>query len=228
MLKGVASFVENPSAPSFWGLFWLTAGLGFVHAAGPGHAKTLLAASVLDRRRGFFSGLAFAFVFTLTHLADVAILVLLTKYVFEAFDPGPYMIAVQRFGSVGLVALSAYLLFKVFTASKESAETPPAAPLRAMPGWKDVFAGFFAGLAPCAFGWGIFLVLFSLGKIAWAIPLLAALGLGIFACLFLVLSVTYFLRGRIFSFVPAIARGSSAISAVVMSFVAIYMLFVVW
>ena len=115
--------------------------------------------------------------FTVTHLADVAILVLLTKYVFEAFDPGPYMVAVQRFGSVGLVALSAYLLYKAFAVSEESAETPPAAPLRAMPGWKDIFAGFFAGLAPCAFGWGIFLVLFSLGKIAWAIPLLSALGL---------------------------------------------------
>lgn len=78
--------------------------------------------------------------FTLTHLADVAILVLLTKYVFEAFDPGPYMVAVQRFGSVGLVGLSAYLAYKAFAVSEESAETPSAAPLRAMPGWKDVFA----------------------------------------------------------------------------------------
>lgn len=194
----------------------------------------MLAASVLDRRRGFFSGLAFALVFTLTHLADVAILVLLTKYVFEAFDPGPYMIAVQRFGSVGLVGLSAYLVYTAFAVSKtgdvskESAEIQSTVPFRAMPGWKDVFAGFFAGLAPCAFGWGIFLVLFSLGKIAWAIPLLSALGLGIFACLFLVLSVTYFLRERVFVSVPFLARKSSIVSAVAMSCVATYMLFVVW
>ncbi len=55
VLKSVAQFAEEPSGTGFWSLFFLTAALGFVHAAGPGHAKTLLAASVLDRRRGYFS-----------------------------------------------------------------------------------------------------------------------------------------------------------------------------
>ncbi len=227
MLKGVAKFVQDPSAPGFWSLFALTVGLGFIHAAGPGHAKTLLAASVLDRRRGFFSGLAFALVFTVTHLADVAILVLLTKYVFEAFDPGPYMLFVQRFGSFGLVGLSAYLCFRAYRDWKNPVAVPDAE-FRAMPGWKDLLAGFFAGLAPCAFGWGIFLVLFSLGKIGWALPLLAALGLGIFACLFFVLCVTYFLREKAFGFAPSFARKSSVLSALAMTAVTAYSLFLVW
>lgn len=106
---------------------------------------------MLDRRRGFFSGLAFALVFTVTHLADVAILVLLTKYVFEAFDPGPYMIAVQRFGSVGLVILSAYLIRRAYLDTKAPEKPVVETEFRTLPGWKDVFAGFFAGLAPCAF-----------------------------------------------------------------------------
>lgn len=51
VLKGVAEFADEPTGVGFWSLFFLTVALGFVHAAGPGHAKTLLAASVLDRRR---------------------------------------------------------------------------------------------------------------------------------------------------------------------------------
>ncbi|MFB0965279.1 MAG: hypothetical protein QMC36_06415 [Patescibacteria group bacterium] len=35
VLKGVAKFANDPSATGFWGLFALTVGLGFVHAAGP-------------------------------------------------------------------------------------------------------------------------------------------------------------------------------------------------
>lgn len=226
VLKGVTKFVGSPTAPDFWSLFALTAALGFVHAAGPGHAKTLLAASVLDRRRGYFSGLAFALVFTVTHLADVAILVLLTKYVFEAFDPGPYMLAVQRFGGFGLVGLSAYLCYRAYR--DWNSAPAPETPFRKFPGWRDVLAGFFAGLAPCAFGWGIFLVLFSLGKIGWALPLLSALGIGIFACLTLVLTVTYFLREKAFFFAPGLVRRSSAVSAFAMSAVTVYALFLIW
>lgn len=225
VLRGVAKFADAPSATGFWTLFLLTAVLGFVHAAGPGHSKTLLVASVVDRRRGFWSGIAFAVVFTITHLADVAILVLLTKYVFEAFDPGPYMLAVQRFGSLGLGTLAIYLAYRAY---RDWGKNAPEAEFRTMPGWKDVFAGFFAGLAPCAFGWGIFLVLFSLGKIGWALPLLGALGIGIFACLFLVLSAAYFLRERAFRFAPLAIRYSQAVSAFAISAVAAYSVFSVW
>lgn len=223
----MARFADDPSPIGFWSLFALTAVLGFVHAAGPGHAKTLLVASVLDKRRGFFSGLAFALVFTVTHLADVAVLVLLTKYVFEAFDPGPYMVFVQRFGSVGLVGLSAYLSYRAYRAWGKAVPAP-SSEFRAMPDWKDFAAGFFAGLAPCAFGWGIFLVLFSLGKIGWALPLLSALGIGIFACLFLVLSGAYFLRERAFRFAPGAVRYSGLLSAFAMTSVTLYALFAVW
>lgn len=97
-----------------------------------------------------------------------------------------------------------------------------------MPGWRDLLAGFFAGLAPCAFGWGIFLVLFSLGKVEWALPLLGALGIGIFACLFFVLASAYFLRERTFRFAPSAARYSQALSAFAISAVAAFSVFAVW
>lgn len=35
-----------------------------------------------------------------------------------------------------------------------------------------IFMAFIAGLAPCSFGWSIFLVLFSMGEIVWILPLL--------------------------------------------------------
>ncbi len=71
-------------------------------------------------------------------------------------------------------------------------------------------------------------MLFSLGKIGWALPLLSALGIGIFACLFLVLCVTYFLREKAFRFAPSLARNSTILSALVMSAVSAYLLFSVW
>lgn len=40
--------------------------------------------------------MAFALIFTVTHLADIALLVLVTKYLFSVYDPALYMTWLQR------------------------------------------------------------------------------------------------------------------------------------
>lgn len=83
--------------------------------------------------------------FTITHLLDVAVLVLLTKYVLETFDPGPYMLAAQRFGAIGLVGLSAYLCLRAYIEWKKGEEKDfSVRRFDRLPGPRDVLAGFFA------------------------------------------------------------------------------------
>ncbi len=227
-MKSIASFVETPDSQGFRTLFFLVVALGFAHAIGPGHSKALLASAVLDRGRGFLSGLVLALVFTVTHLADVVLLVLLSKYVLSAYDVSSHLSLLQRTGAGLLAVVASFLAYRAFfrpTAS-ERAETVSKPSNRI--GASDVALGLLAGLAPCAFGWSIFLVLFSLGKTEWALPLLFALGIGIFACLLLVLLATYFLRQRAFSFAPGLARASSKISASFLLVVAGFSVWNVW
>lgn len=173
-------------------------------------------AYVLDRRHRLRESLAFALIFTVTHLADIAILVLVTKYLFSVYDPTPYMTLLQRGGAVLLIGFAGFLVIRsVQRLRSAKLEVSPGIPTpSSVFSASNIFLGFFAGLAPCTFGWSIFLVLFSLGKMEWALPLLAALGIGIFLCLLLVVVITSLFREKLLVRVPRFATYSELISAV--------------
>lgn len=70
-----------------------------------------------------------------------------------------------------------------------------------------------SGITPCAFGWSIFLLLFAVRRVDLALPLLLALGSGIFLCLASITCVTFLLKDRIYSFSPRIGSFSPIISS---------------
>lgn len=182
------------AAPTMAGLALILAVmylLGLFHAMSVGHGKTMLASYLVDGERTIWQGIRFAAVLTMTHLADVILL----GVVFKLFSGFSFAAAwteyLQVIAVVGLVLLSLYVLIRAIRgfAVCRLGDTTAAATQR-----PTLMMAFLLGLAPCTFGWAIFLVLLSLGKVAWVLPLLGAFGLGIFSCLLLVVVVVGVLR----------------------------------
>ncbi len=72
--------------------------------------------------------------------------------------------------------------------------------------------GLIAGIAPCTFGWSLFLLLFSLGRLDMVPWVLAAFGTGIFACLWLIATSLYFFRERTYRGIDVMGHWSPLVS----------------
>jgi len=116
----------------------------------------------------------FVTIFSLVHLADIIFLFLITKIFFSLYDPTEYMVMIQRVSIAILFFLSIYLFIQSIRALKTKVNQEKIIK-KSLGG--GVLLAFIAGLAPCSFGWSIFLVLFSMGKVAWILPLLLALAI---------------------------------------------------
>lgn len=184
VLAHLTSFFAAPTMAGAAVVFAAVYLLGLFHAASVGHGKTMLASYLVDGKKTIPQGVVFALILTLTHLADVVLLGLVFK-IFSGFRlAAAWMSYLQIIAVVGLVVLSGYVLFRAvrgLRARRADATSSNERPSLAM--------AFLLGLAPCTFGWAIFLVLLSLGQTAWVLPLLAAFGLGIFSCLLIVVGV---------------------------------------
>lgn len=146
-------------------LFSLTVALGFLHALGPGHAKTLLASILVDTHTTRRQGILFAIVFSLTHIIDIILLFALMQLFSYFSDPTQVISMIQKVSPYVLILLGSWLLFR---AIRPDRDISPVSVYEKKHIW---ILGIIAGLAPCSFGWSLFFLLFSIGKVAW-IPFL--------------------------------------------------------
>ena len=199
---------EKFSSYSFVWIWWSVLFLGFFHALGPGHSKTFLVTSLLDSTVSWLQWVKYSAIFTFTHLADILVLAIITKGLFLVNIPSHIITYLQQISVVLLCILSLFFLIRalVWRISPQKKENIPH-------NQKKIYIySFLTGLLPCGFGWSMFLVLFSLGKVVWIFPLLLALGIGIFLCLVTVTTVTLFLQKRVYTFSPRIATYSTILS----------------
>lgn len=164
-------------------------------------------------------------VFSLVHLADIVLLFLVTKLFFSLYDPTEYMVVIQRVSIVILFFFSVYIFVRAIRKLKTQKEgnknREQKEGERLLGG--GVLLAFVAGLAPCSFGWSIFLVLFSMGKVAWILPLLLALAIGIWLCLFCILMVTLLFRDRLYVRFRALPNYSSVVSSFILIGLSVYL-----
>lgn len=219
-LKAITETFKNLSFGSFWYIFGLVVLLGFIHAIWPGHSKGFLVSYILDREKGFWQGLVFVTVFSLVHLADIVFLFLVTKLFFSLYDPTQYMVIIQKVSIVILFFFSVYIFIQSIRKlrNKNTTEKETKKSLKG-----GILMAFIAGLAPCSFGWSIFLVLFSMGQVAWILPLLLALAIGIWICLFCILLITLFFRDRLYSRFSTLPYYSSVVSSGILIILSIYL-----
>ncbi len=221
-MKKISNYIHNVSENNLFYILLIVIWLGFIHAMGPGHSKSLLISYILDKNKSFFDGFLYATIFTFTHLLDIIILFLVTKVIFNFYDISNYMLYIQRFSLVILLFFSVYLIYKsVKNIKNKHQKNTQKTSSNGLKG--SIFLWFVAGLAPCTFGWSIFLLLFSTGNLALIVPMILALWIGIFLCLFFILVLTYILRKKIFEKIKIFSEYSSLFSSMILLLLSIFL-----
>ncbi|MDD2907277.1 MAG: hypothetical protein PHH98_01420 [Candidatus Gracilibacteria bacterium] len=187
--------------------------LGILHAIGPGHSKGLLIAYTLEKDSGYKKGIFFSLTFTITHIIDIIILFIITKVIISFVDITTYLYDIQLYSAIILFVLSLYLIKNSFKKDDKKSKKI------------NLGIAFLAGLAPCSFAWSIFLLLIVLGKTSWLIPLILALGLGIFTTLVFVVFISVTLKNKAYEKIGTLGKYSSLISSFIILIISIILLY---
>lgn len=221
-MKKISNYIHEVSQENIWYILIVVIGLWYIHALGPGHSKSLLISYILDKNKSFFDWFLYATIFTITHILDIIVLFLVTKVLFNFYDVSNYMLYIQRFSLLILLFFSIYLIRKSYRNIKYPSNSGTCSENK-----KDIKGSlllwFISWLAPCTFWWSIFLLLFSTGNLTLIIPMIFALGLGIFLCLFTILIFTFLLRRKVFEKIKFFSEYSGLFSSTILFFLSIYL-----
>ncbi len=225
VIEKISKYFSGEWEYSFFMIMMFVMFLWFVHAAWPWHSKTLLISYIIDKQKTFFDGLVFITIFTITHLVDIVVLFLLVKVLMTYYDVGSFMIYIQRISIFLLCIFSIYLFVRAYKRRNifSQQELSTHSSLKG-----NIFLGIISWLVPCTFGWSIFLLLFSLGKIELIVPLILSLWVGIFLFLFLILNLTYFIRKKYFDPIHSFSKYSSLISSGLLFVLSLYLMFLLY
>ncbi|MCH2188599.1 hypothetical protein MK079_02100 [Candidatus Gracilibacteria bacterium] len=234
-LEYISKFFEKNEG-NMLGMFWLVFLLGMIHTLGPGHSKGLLVSYTLEKRNGYLKGFLFAFVFTLTHIVDILLLVFIAKMLSGVFQTH-YTSLIQVSSAVLLFCFGLYLVWRnvrALSSAKKSLllnNNPPPSSGHLPPNKGEeqevktsLWIAFLAGLAPCSFAWSIFLLLGALGKPHWIFPLVLALGIGIFTTLCGIVLLSVFLKNRMYGRIKNLGYYSSLFSALMILIISVVMI----
>lgn len=192
-------------------LLSLIASLWFLHAMGPWHSKGILISQILDENMSYGKSVLYCLFFTVFHLLDVIIVVILSKLLFAYLDSSIYISFISKMSAILIICMSIYLL--ISSIRKYISRNTSFQSMKKASNKQFIWLAIMTGLAPCAFGWTIFLMLIAIGKTYLAIPFLLALGIWIFLCLFSIATLTWYMKYRVYHISPAISRFSPVLSS---------------
>lgn len=229
VLQQIYDYTQSQSMP-LWQVVLMVVLLWFVHAIWPWHSKNLMTSYLLDGEKWYWHGVLYPFFFALTHVSDLFVL-FFWVYIFTLFaDPTPYMPYVQFGSTLFLLAYSAKMLFsawKDYQNKKKQSEAQQAITQEFT--WSSVWqtfrVSFVSGLAPCTFGWSIFLLLFSLGRMDLIIPMIFALSFWIYLCLQIIALIVVYSRKRILSRIKGFSRISNLLSFLLLFVISITLVY---
>lgn len=185
--------------------------VGALHAMGPGHGKSLLAATLIGERATVRNVLALGTVMTATHVADVFLLSIAAGFISAVIPPTSLLNDLQIISAVALVgfglwnlrrAVIQYRLVRNNATYGESDEAHRRAHELGMPhthgaaehhhhhekkSFRSVlWLGFVGSLAPCPTAWAIFMATLSVGRPGAGLLLLIAFTVGLYATILLI------------------------------------------
>lgn len=172
--RGLSGLLDRASRLSPWWLALLAIGLGAAHAAQPGHGKTLVAASALDRRGGATRAAALALLVTSVHVGSV-LLVALGLWATRSSRYAEINEALARVAGFTIAAIGLWRLGRHLGGHREHDgpdDSTPAAD-RSLLG-----LGVAGGLVPCWDAIVLIVLAEALGRLPLGIALLAAFSLG--------------------------------------------------
>lgn len=219
VLEKISNYVKNINNENIIYIFLLIVCLWFIHAMWPGHSKSVLVWYVRDKNKNLLDATIYALIFTITHLIDIVIIFIIAKVFFSYYDMSNYIVYIQRISIIILIFLSLYIIYTSYKNLKQKQNISCKKDTKS-----KYFMWFLLWLAPCTFGWSIFLLLFSLWSIDLIPIFIRALWIWIFICLMAVVIMTYFLREKVFSKIKFFTTYSSIISWIIILISWLYIL----
>lgn len=208
--------------------------LGMLHTLEAGHSKSILASLLLDKRVNLHQGIIYAVVFTITHISDILILSILFLFVnsfTNLYTKLPYL---QILSGWLLLIVSLILFFKTVFKTLIGVEKnhnhsylykdfkKSSYPFDFK---KQLFLGFLTGIAPCLFGWSIFLIILTTHKIWTVLLIIPSFGLGIFTALVLVILIVSKFKSIFYNRLTFLGKWSPVISSSLLVFFALKIIF---
>ncbi|MCS6982919.1 MAG: hypothetical protein NZL83_01895 [Candidatus Absconditabacterales bacterium] len=209
-LQKIYAFTQSSSLPRRQVVLAMII-LGMIHAIGPGHAKNIMASYLLDGKKTHRHGFLFSLAFAITHISDLFVLVIFVYFLQWLMDPAPYLPYIQ-FGST--IILFFYAIWMLIRAVRHfGQESDDDNDLKKGESIRHTLGvAFVSGLAPCTFGWSVFFLLFSLGRLDLLFPFLGALCLGIYITLQVIAIIIIQTKTILHSRLTTLAQRSGVLS----------------
>jgi len=211
LLSKINNLFDKKDLLSIFTIFFFVFILGMLHAFESGHGKSILISYLLDNDKKFNDAIKYSGFLTITHLADVIVLVVLFKFFSLVSDSQKFVLLVQKIGAYLLLVIAIYYLIHHIFLSKRKKSSIKSAGL----------LGVIAGLAPCTIGWALMIAIISIGKINWLIPIIIVFGIGIFASLLFFSYVILKLKEKIISKSKNLSRYAGIASSLLLLIIAI-------
>lgn len=187
---------------AWWQVLWLLGSVcvvGALHALGPGHGKSLMAAAMLGQKPSFKKAILLGGVIAGTHVSDVFLMSLVAGGLSAALPPGRLLSFLGYLSAIGLcvmgiiglaTAISRYRRVGHDALQAQLDDDHARAHALGLPHAheddhrhfkKALWTGFVGSLAPCPTAWAIFMATLSIGKWGMGLALLIAFSIGLSA-----------------------------------------------
>lgn len=111
----------------FVGLLLAAAAVGMLHALGPGHGKSLLAAVLIGERATVGRAVALASVMAATHVADVFLMALIAGLISSVLPPTELLRILEMISAASLLGLGAWSLMRAIRRYRDVEQHPQQA-----------------------------------------------------------------------------------------------------
>lgn len=234
--ESLAEGLENRSVLTILAITFL---LGLLHTLEAGHSKTILTTAMMHKNMKTRQGLAYALIFTVTHVADIVLLGLVFLLIGTFTDIYSKFSQIQTFSAFALFFISLYLAIKAISEmvqqrahnrlhhhdhhdhhhhhdddhSHSHGEEifEGSHTLR-----EQLMLGFITGLAPCVFGWSVFMLILTTEAWWVLIPSILTFGVGIFIALAMFVFVLARAKGEVYKRIKPFAEWSPIVSALIL------------
>ncbi|MCC7357515.1 sulfite exporter TauE/SafE family protein [Candidatus Uhrbacteria bacterium] len=188
--------------------------IGALHALGPGHGKSLMAAMLIGEQATFRRVIALGTVMTVTHVADVFLLAMFAGFISAFLPPTSIIKWLEIFSAAGLIIFGSIRVYNAVKQYRQAKHNPNqiiadeaherahqlGMPQSGSSFSKTLWLGFIGSLAPCPTAWAIFMGTISIGKAVAGLALLISFTIGLHITIlligFLIISSTNFASKR--------------------------------
>jgi len=187
--------------------------LGAIHALGPGHGKSLMAAYLIGSTGRIRDAVVLALTITISHVFSVIIIGLLAFWIMDFFWPEKISKWLGLFSGVAIFVIGLWLFITRYRVLKQKAKKkftlenvhkhanhhhhPYPSELSI---WSNIALGFSSGIIPCPKAIVILLLAISVQKITLGIAIILVFSLGISLVLvtlgIIMVKAAYLLKGR--------------------------------